>query len=130
VLRILWLPDGLPRFSQPYRRNWLADHAAANFKCLLARLCVGARTSDWAMVQMADASRDGAGPFLFLEPEEMGMVLAVLLGLSNISGVFPLKRGERTCLVVLLGQIFKRPFVGHRTARVDHAASEMCAIVC
>jgi hypothetical protein len=45
------------------------------------------------MVQMADASRDGAGPFLFLEPEEM--VLAVLLELSNISGVFPLKRGKR-----------------------------------
>jgi len=45
------------------------------------------------MVQMADASRDGVGPFLFLEPEEM--VLAVLLEPSNISGVFPLKRGKR-----------------------------------
>jgi hypothetical protein len=60
------------------------------------------------MVQMADGSRDGTGPFLFLEPEEM--VLAVLLELSNISGVFPLKR--ETCLVVFWDRYSNAPSCG------------------
>jgi hypothetical protein len=66
-----------------------------------------ARTSDWAMVQMADVSRDGAGPFLFLEPEEMVRYFGTIEYFWIIS-----TEERETCLVGFLGQIFKRPSCG------------------
>ena len=99
VLRILWLPDGWPEFSHRIAgTNWLADDAAANFKCLLACLCVGAHLG---LGNGEDASRDGAGPFLFLEPE--AMVLAAL-GLWSIEYFWSISAEEReACLVIFLG---------------------------